>query len=124
MSDLEYAVKAETHEGNVMVLRRGFASQASAEDHPVKIALWRRVWVEPIGRIDNPSEPVLPPLPWNWVTSERPDARGQFYVYLVDATGRKIAAIWGKDGEKKLTADYILQNCNTIISENRRGNDV
>jgi hypothetical protein len=45
---MEYAVKAETHEGDVMVLRRGFASKEKAEDHPIKMFLWKRVWVEPI----------------------------------------------------------------------------
>jgi hypothetical protein len=45
---MEYAVKAETHEGKVMVLRRGFASKEEAEDHPIKMLLWKRVWVEPI----------------------------------------------------------------------------
>jgi hypothetical protein len=45
---MEYAVMAETHEGKTMTLRRGFSSQDDAEDHPVQMALWRRVWVAPI----------------------------------------------------------------------------
>jgi len=45
---MEYAVKAETHEGEIKVLRRGFVSQDKAEDHPVKMSLWKRVWVEAI----------------------------------------------------------------------------
>jgi hypothetical protein len=49
MTALEYAVKAETKEGSVHVLRRGFASADDAEDHPVKVSLWKRVWVEAIG---------------------------------------------------------------------------
>src|SRR5688572_26181639 len=32
--------------GNPLVLRRGFPSREAAEDHPVKLALWARVWVE------------------------------------------------------------------------------
>lgn len=51
---------------------------------------------------------TLPPLPWDWVASEKPDGRGQFHAYLVDATGRKIAAIWGRGAEKTLIADTIL----------------
>lgn len=45
---MEYAVKAETHEGKVTILQRGFTSEAQAEDHPVKMSLWKRVWVEPV----------------------------------------------------------------------------
>ncbi len=44
----EYAVKAETKEGNVLTLRRGFVSYDAAEDHPVQMKLWTRVWVERI----------------------------------------------------------------------------
>lgn len=32
--------------GGPLVLRRGFPSREAAEDHPVKLALWARVWVE------------------------------------------------------------------------------
>ena len=32
---MEYAVKAETNEGNVVILRRGFASTEDAEDHRI-----------------------------------------------------------------------------------------
>jgi hypothetical protein len=45
---MEYAVKSETHEGEILILRRGFTSQEEAEDHPVQMSLWKRVWVEPI----------------------------------------------------------------------------
>ena len=45
---MEYAVKAETREGEVMILRKGFASEEEAEDHPIRMSLWKRVWVEPI----------------------------------------------------------------------------
>jgi len=56
---IEYAVKAETKEGNVLTLRRGFTSQEAAEDHPVQIKLWKRVWVEPVGNA--PTKPKAPP---------------------------------------------------------------
>ena len=45
---MEYAVKAETDEGKVLILKRGFASQEEAEDHPVRMSHWKRVWVEAI----------------------------------------------------------------------------
>jgi hypothetical protein len=46
---MEYAVKAETHEGEILILRRGFASQEEAEDHQIQMSPWKRVWVESIG---------------------------------------------------------------------------
>jgi hypothetical protein len=45
---MEYAVKAETMEGHVVVLKRGFASTEDAESHRVKLSQWRRVWIEQI----------------------------------------------------------------------------
>jgi len=44
----EYAVKGETNEGVIVILRRGFASQNEAEDHRVTMSQWRRVWIERI----------------------------------------------------------------------------
>jgi len=61
-----------------------------------------------------PRRPVsaLPPFPWDWEASGTPSGNGLFNAYLVDATGRKIAAIWGKGTEKEAIADFILQACN------------
>lgn len=106
-----YAVKAETHEGNLMTLRRGFATEDAAADHPVQMSLWKRVWVE-AEQTPADTAPVLPPLPWDWVSAGHPTANGQFQAYLVDATGRKIAAIWGRGSEKALIADHILKSVN------------
>lgn len=112
-ADAEYAVKAETFQGNTLILRRGFSTREAAEDHPVQMKLWNRVWVEAVGPALKPKgEAVLPPLPWDMVTSEGADVRGQFHIYIVDANGRKIAAIWGSGGSKKLTADRILDAVN------------
>jgi hypothetical protein len=44
---MEYAVRAETKEGDVVTLERGFPSLSEAEDYPVRLYLWPRVWVEP-----------------------------------------------------------------------------
>lgn len=111
---LEYAVKAETKEGNIVVLRRGFSSEESAGDHPVKQSLWKRVWVEAIGPINIQAEPALPPLPWSLDVSGSSDARGQFHLYLLDATGKKIAAIWGTGDTKRLTGEHILTHVNPL----------
>ena len=40
---MEYAVKAETKEGDVITLRRGLPSRSDAEDYPVRLSLWRRI---------------------------------------------------------------------------------
>lgn len=111
----EYAVRAETHEGKTMTLRRGFVSRGDAENHPVIMSLWKRVWIEALGPMSDPSEPpTLPPLPWNWVASKTPTANALYHIYLIDATGRKIAAIWGRHGEKELTANRIVDLVNGV----------
>lgn len=114
---MEFAVKAETHAGKVMTLRRGFPTEEAAEDHPVQMSLWKRVWVEPLE-----AEPArlaeLPPRPWDWVTSGTVSANGLFNAYLVDANGRRIAAIWGKGREKEMIADHIL----SLVNGNNKGN--
>lgn len=45
--------------------------------------------------------------PWNWVASDAPSANGGFHCYVVDANGRKIAAVWGKTDEKAATAHMM-----------------
>jgi hypothetical protein len=51
---MEYAVKAETKEGEVVTLKRGFASRSDAEDFPIHMNLWRRVWVERVSAVTWP----------------------------------------------------------------------
>ena len=98
-----YMVKGETHEGAVLTLRKDFAMHEAAEDHPVTLSLWKRVWVEADYRpAPKPKEPTLPPFPWDWVASGIADASGTFHAYLVDATGKKIAAIWGGNKREKV----------------------
>jgi hypothetical protein len=45
---MEYVVKGETREGEITIVKRGFGSQEEAEDHPIRMAHWKRVWVEVI----------------------------------------------------------------------------
>jgi len=102
---------AETHEGNILALRRRFKTSEAAEDHPVTMKLWKRVWVE---EEDAPalSEPVLPPGPYDWIKAAGASNNGAFHAYLIDANGRKIAAIWGRGAEKELLADFMLDRMN------------
>ena len=43
---MAWEVRAEMKEGGEVVLRRGFPTRGAAEDHRVRLALWRRVWVQ------------------------------------------------------------------------------
>ena len=43
---MEYVVKGETPEGEITIVKRGFASREEAEDHPIRMSHWKRVWVE------------------------------------------------------------------------------
>ena len=52
------------------------------------------------------------PRPWSAAVSATTDNSDQFHLYLVDANGRKIAAIWGKGDEKRATAELILTAVN------------
>jgi len=33
-------------DGRIAILKRGFVSYEAAEDHPVKMSDWKRVWIE------------------------------------------------------------------------------
>ena len=50
------------------------------------------------------------PAPWAWESSKIPGGRGgnNFNLYITDANGRKIAAVWGKPGEKEVTCKLIV----------------
>lgn len=50
--------------------------------------------------------------PWRVQWSETFSMNGQGHIYLIDATGRKIAAIWGKAEEKADTAALIVRAVN------------
>jgi len=54
------------------------------------------------------------PRPWNVEWSASFTANGVGHVYIVDATGRKIAAIWGKADEKGDTAALIVRVVNAF----------
>lgn len=49
------------------------------------------------------------PLPYDWLTSSIAPAGGRFHLYLTDANGRKIAAIWGAPDQKEATAKLIVR---------------
>lgn len=54
---------------------------------------------------------IAAPRPWDW-TWVGANASGGGHIYITDANGRKIAAIWGKAKEKQATADLIIKLVN------------
>jgi hypothetical protein len=108
---MTFAVMVETHEGKVMALRRKMISREIAEDHPVVASLWKRVWVEE-EEIKPVVIPTLPPRPWSIV----PSYNHAGHIWICDATGKKIATIWGSIGERKLTSEHIIDLVNRVAS--------
>jgi hypothetical protein len=95
---MPFNVHAEDHDGDTHVLRHGFPTREAAEDHPVKLSLWRRVWVEeaPPGP---PRDTAFPPMPWlvewlNGMTYVR-DAKGKRFAILIGTVEKreKVAAL-------------------------------
>lgn len=44
----EFVLKGEKANGRIFQIERGFTSQEDAEDYPVRLAEWKRVWAEPL----------------------------------------------------------------------------
>jgi hypothetical protein len=63
----------------------------------------------PPGELPRSGE-ALPPGPWTWTDNgpvDRPLGTG--FVYLHDATGRKIGTVWGTPEEKVAIANLICE---------------
>lgn len=91
-----YEVKAESRDGHIGVLRR-FRTQGEAEDHPVRLSRWKRVWVER----REPPEPIdNAPLPWRV-------ADQGMWTYIFDAAGAKVGCVYGTPGRKKEIARIV-----------------
>ncbi len=98
-----YEVRAETHDSDVLVLRR-FKTHEEAEGHPVRLATWKRVWIEEVP--DGPPRDVTPPpLPWQveWTGGR---------AYVLDAKGKRIAALLGTQERNEHTANIIYERVN------------
>lgn len=83
MATDKYAVMAETHAGKTIMLER-YQTKDDAEEHPVKLSNYRRVWIEPIR--DRPTDLRLP---WSF------DRHHRHHSYLKDATGVSIVCVLG-----------------------------
>ncbi len=67
--------------------------------------------------------------PWDWIASSTPTNNGAHHVYVADNEGRKIAAIWGSNGERVNTARLVasapelyeaLQTLEQALNSDRR----
>ena len=65
-------------------------------------------------------EAHLPPLPWSYSTTRPVSSahEGAGHVYLLDANGRRIAALWGKPDEKLAIAELV---CDASDAAKARG---
>lgn len=43
---VQFCIRAETKHGHTLTLKKGFQSYEAAESYPVKLKLWKRVWVD------------------------------------------------------------------------------
>ena len=98
-----FEVRAECLEGGILVLRR-FATREEAEDHPVTMAYWKRVWVQEA----DPApvrDTISPPLPW------RPEWRGK-RGYILDANGKALISLLGTPERQEHAAKLICSAVN------------
>jgi hypothetical protein len=81
--------------------------------------------IRTITRPTDPDDPVrklfgqAAPRPWSMQWSGTFTANGVGHVYIVDANGRKIAAIWCRADEKEATAVLIIAAVNAIDEERK-----
>ncbi|BAQ18337.1 hypothetical protein [Methyloceanibacter caenitepidi] len=93
MTKLRFVVKGETKNGAILTLRR-FKSRDEAEDHPVTMKYWKRVWVEEDFTPPAPPPPTDAPLPW------RVEAISNKFTYIRDAAGRRVLSLHGVEARR------------------------
>ncbi len=66
----------------------------------------------------------LPPGPYEYATTAPLDGHhGIGHVYLLDANGRKIAALWGKPGEKMALVELMTAMRDLVTAANFLADD-
>lgn len=96
---IQFAVMVEMKTGEIKPLRY-FPTRGAAEDHPVRMTHWKRVWVEEVERGTLPDD-TASPLPWSILWSG-------MAAYIVDANGKKLGALWCGPKRRELNAAMIL----------------
>ncbi len=91
-----FQVMGESHSGKTLTLRKGFASEGDALDHPVRLALWKRIWIEMSPPLEQPDNSP-PPFPWSvrWAGS---------LAYMVGADGKVFATLLGTRARREHVA--------------------
>lgn len=84
---MRFVLKGETHPGAILTIRR-FKTREAAEEHPVLMKYWKRVWVEEDTAPEPPVLDYAPPLPWSveWVHT---------FTYVRDAENNRIMTLYG-----------------------------
>src|SRR5215510_11057909 len=77
------------------------------------LVTWSNIMSEIDGtEVPDCPEGVLPPRPWDWVAALQPNSNRYFNIYLTDATGRKIASVWGPHQDRPEVAKAIVHAVN------------
>lgn len=63
------------------------------------------------------TKPAPGPYDTVWITA---NASGGGHVYITDATGRKIAVVWGHMPEKMATATLLVEAANAVIMKDQQ----
>lgn len=95
--------------GQPVTLRGGFPSRDAAEDHPVLMSAWARVWVEetPRGKERKAAGSVdtrPPDMPWSI-------ERRVKHAYLLDCHGRRIGTFLGPSERQEQIIRIIEERC-------------
>jgi hypothetical protein len=103
----KFVVMGETHNGAILTLRRGFKTRDAAEDHPVTMKYWKRVWVE-----EDVRPPVAPPattapVPW------RVERMGNCFTYVRDAEDRRVLSLHGVE-DRRLHIEKLLREAGLV----------
>lgn len=100
------------------LIARGHARLVSKRFHET-VVVKLKITLE--GRMQKRTPEGMPnggaPAPWSVVALGKPGAHGRYNLYIVDANNRKIAAVWGKDGEREATADMMCSAANAAIKD-------
>ncbi len=99
---MTWEVRAETHDGGEVVLRR-LATRDEAESYPIRLSLWRRVWVSEVS--EKPEKPAAT-LRRPWVIDEPHHTP---FTYLRDADGARIATLHGRNEQRDRMIGILRQ---------------
>ena len=98
-----YQVVGESLTGKTHILKKGFATEDAALDHPVQLAHWKRIWVEE-AREKEPPNDTPPTFPWavEWVHGR---------AYVLDGNGKRIATLLGTQRRREQVAEILYDRC-------------